>query len=241
MGNALIKSEPAALAVLPDYIKTGDSRGHEGIEQGDLILPRLAVAQPTSPELQKGDPKYIAGLSAGDLFNTVTRESYGEGPVRVVIIRREKPRAIEFNPLDEGGGIRDLNVPLTDPRCHFGPNGERPTATEFREYIAVLADSLEPIALSFKGTSLKTAKMLNTLLEMPYKGKVVPYFARVFAISAALKKNEKGAFYVFAVTQDGFASEQAYALAESTYENLQGRSLAMDADVVSTNDEKEPF
>lgn len=244
--NALVKQEAGGALALPDYVKAGDTRGHEGIEQGDLILPRLAVAQPTSPELQKGDPKYIAGLVAGDLFNTVTRESYGEGPVRVVIVRREKPRAVEFWPMDskEGSGIRDLNVPLTDPRCQFGADGSKPVATEFREYIAILADTYEPIALSFKGTSLKTAKMLNTLLEMPYRGKPVAYFARVYAITAALKKNEKGAFYVFGAAQDGFADLTAYQLAESTYESLKGRKLAVDEEVLSADTEgaeKEPF
>lgn len=233
--------KPGALA-LPDYIKEGDSRGHEGLEQGDLILPRLAVAQPTSPELQKGDPKFIQGLSAGDMFNTVTRESYGEGPVKVVIVRREKPRAMEFNPMDEGGGIKDRDVPLTDPRCQFDADGNPPVATEFREYVAFLADTYEPIALSFKGTSLKTAKLLNTLLEMPVKGKQVAYFAKVFGITTALKKNEKGAFYVFGVTQQGYADETAYGLGAQTYESFKGRELAVDADVVETPaSEKAPF
>lgn len=242
--SALVKAEPAGALVLPEYVKAGDTRGHEGIEQNDLILPRLAVAQPTSPELVRGEPKYIAGLQAGDLFNTVTRESYGQGPVRVVIVRREKPRAVEFAPMAEGGGIRDMNVPLTDPRCQFGANGERPAATEFREYIAVLADTLEPIALSFKGTSLKSAKMLNTLLEMPFKGKSIPYFARVFAITASLKSNEKGKFYVFGAVQDGFASPDAFQFAEGTYENLKGQKLAVDAEVVhpdAEGAEKEDF
>lgn len=244
LSNALVKAEPAGALALPDYIQAGDSRGHEGITQGDLILPRLAVAQPTSPELVKGDPKFIQGLTAGDLFNTVTRENYGEGPVRVVVIRREKPRAVEFAPLAAGGGIVDMNVPLTDERCQFGVDGAKPTATVFHEYIAILADSLEPIALSFKGTSIKTAKLLNTLLEMPFRGKTVPYFARVFAITASMKKNEKGNFFVFGVSQDGFASPDAYALAEATYENLKGQKLGFDAEVVdadSPNAEKEAF
>jgi len=233
---------PGALAV-PDYVKTGDARGHEGIEQGDLILPRLAVAQPTSPELTKGDPKHIQGLTAGDLFNTVTRESYGEGPVRVIIVRREKRRAMEFNPISEGGGIKDRDVALTDPRCAFGPDGEPPVATEFREYVAFLADTYEPIALSFKGTSLNSAKMLNTLLEMPVKGQQVAYFAKVFGITAALKKNDKGSFYVFGVSQLGYADETAYNLGAQTYENMKGRALALDesADDASDSTEKAPF
>lgn len=231
--NALAK-QGGALA-LPSYIKAGDTRGHEGLEQGDLILPRLAVAQPTSPELQKGDPKYIGGLGAGDMFNTVTRESYGEGPVRVVIVRREKRRAMLFAPLEDGGGILERDIPLTDPRCQWDGD-QKPLATEFREYIAIRADTCEPIALSFKGTSLNTGKMLNTLLELPAKdpatGKLcqVPYFARVFAVVASLKKNEKGAFYVFGIKQDGFASPDAFQVAETTYESLAGRALAVDVE-----------
>ncbi len=255
--QALTKAdEPGAIVAMPEYVKPGDTRGHEGLERTDVVLPRLAVAQPTSPELQRGNPKFIPGLAAGDLFNTVSRKAYGPGPVKVVIVRREKPRAVEFNPIKDGGGIRDLRVPLTDPRCQFGPNGEPPVATVFREYVAILADTYEPIALSFKGTSLKTALALNTLLEerevqRDAAGKVtgvgaVAYFARVYEISVALKTNEKGAFYVFGVQKvnGAWADPTSYRLAESTYEGLKGQTLAVDEDAISPdapNAEKEPF
>lgn len=243
MSNAVVKVEQGGALVAPEFVKMGDSRGHEGIEQGDLILPRLAVAQPTSPELQKGNPKHIAGLTAGDMFNTVTRESYGSGPVRVVIVRREKPRAVEFAPLAAGGGVLDRAVALTDPRCQWGPNNEKPVATIFREYVAFLSESCEPIVLSFKGTSINAAKMLNTLLEMPFKGQPVAYFARVYAVTTSLKSNDKGAFYVFGVVQDGWTPEAEYKFAETQYENFKGVNLAVDDTMNpdTESSEKTPF
>jgi hypothetical protein len=177
------------------------------------------------------------------MFNTVTRENYGSGPVNVVIIRREKPRAVEFHPISEGGGVKDRSVPLTDPRCQWGPSNEKPVATIFHEYIAFLAESCQPIVLSFKGTSVNTAKMLNTLLEMPFKGQPVAYFARTYGITTALKTNDFGAFYVFGVVQGGWPSEPEYRFAEAAYENFKGVTLAVDDSMNpdSEKSEKEPF
>lgn len=123
--------------------------------------------------------------------------------VRVVVVRRERPRAV----LADGSP-----VPITDPRCIEDDDGQS-EATVFREYVAIRADNFEPIALSFSGIHEKTARMLNVLLEMPFKGGPIPYFARVFAVNSR------------SVVPGGFCSEELYQLAEATSEAVAGRRL----------------
>ncbi|HTY73537.1 MAG TPA: hypothetical protein VMI11_14135 [Actinomycetes bacterium] len=243
---AVVKAETGGAIALPDYIKPATSGAMGELDRDDLVLPRLAVAQPTAPELVRGGTKYIPGLNQGDLFNTLTREKV-EQPARVVVVRREPTRAIEFAPMEDGGGIVDRNVPTTkdadgrytDPRMRFteDENGEtvKPVATELREYVALLLTptGLEPIVLSFKGTSLGAAKALNSLLTLPLRGRKVEPWARVVAVVANPTKNAKGAYFVFGVTQVGMADAATYRTAEETLKGFSGRKVADDQELES--------
>ena len=98
----------------PDYLKKG-KRGFEDTVQSDVMIPRLALAQALSPQVTEGDPRRIPDLVAGDLFNSVTGQRYGKR-VYVQLLRKMPLRAMEFRSVDDGGGVIDPNVPLTDDR-----------------------------------------------------------------------------------------------------------------------------
>ena len=152
--KALVKKQPAALA-LPSFVDPSDRRGADNITGDDIRLPRLSLAQALSPEVLKGDPKRIDGLESGDIFSNLLQTNYKSGPVNVVVVRRETPRAMEFYPKGskEGQGIKDRSVPLDDPRTKFSQDGTPPVATVFHEYVAFDAETREPFILSFKSTS----------------------------------------------------------------------------------------
>jgi hypothetical protein len=224
-----------ALATVPDYIKTDDTRGKENITRDDITLPRLALAQALSPELDKTDDKFIPGLANGDLFNTLTREAAPEGGYLAVVVRVEPPRWVEFYPRDskEGSGIKDPNVPAGDPRTEWGPNGEPPVATLFRDYIAINATTGEPIGLSFKGSSLRAGKDLNSLIKLAPG----PTWGQVYRITAAGRKNEHGAFFVFKVGAAGFPSKEAYTAAERVFEQFATANVTIERDSVEPSDD----
>lgn len=146
--------------------------GNEGIGRGDILMPRIGLAQKMSPEIDNTNAaRYIEGLQFTDLFHSLTKKNLGKGPLYFVVIRREPPRWIEFNPINEGGGIKDMDVRWHDPRTKFGPGGEKPIATEFHDYIVLLLDGLNPkdpmesiVALSLKSSAIKAAKHLNLLI-----------------------------------------------------------------------------
>jgi hypothetical protein len=115
--SAVIPVEPGQLQ-RPSFIPKS-SEGTENITKDDIQMPRMALAQPMSPQLVEGDPKFIEDLKTGQLFNDLTSENFGKGPILFSVIRADRPRGVEFNPLDEGGGIKDFNVPLDDERMQF--------------------------------------------------------------------------------------------------------------------------
>jgi hypothetical protein len=147
--------------------------GNEGIGRGDILMPRIGLAQKMSPEIDATTPRYIEGLKFMDLYHSLSKKNYGQGPLRFVILRRDEPRWIEFNPIDEGGGIKDMDVRFGDPRTKFGEDGEKPVATEFHDYIVLLLNDFDPTkpldsiaALSLKSSGLKAAKHLNFLITL---------------------------------------------------------------------------
>lgn len=148
--------------------------GNESIGRKDILMPRLGLAQKMSPEI---DPtsigRYIEGLQFTDLFHSLSKKIIGKGPVYFVILRRDHPRWIEFNPINEGGGIKDPDVRSGDPRTIFGADGEKPIATEFHDFIVLLLNEFNPsdpmaniVALSLKSSAIKAAKHLNLLIQM---------------------------------------------------------------------------
>ncbi len=144
--------------------------GTEGI--GDMLIPRIGLAQKMSPEIDKTDQnKYIEGLDFTDLFHSTEKRKLGKGPLRFVILKVYDPRYKQFKPIEEGGGIIDPDVPAGDPRTAFGPNGEKPLATKFLDFLVLLLDGFDPtdpiknvVALSLKSSALKAAGHLNFLI-----------------------------------------------------------------------------
>lgn len=217
--NELQKRE-MNLPAAPDFIPEG-KKGLEHITTQDMILPRLAIAQALSPEMIKKNEKYIAGLELGDMFNNFTGKIYGSGPLSFSVVKAARPRGVEFIPRDQGGGVRDMNVALDDPRMQWGKEGKKPIATKFYDFVILLHpfESLEDsmLALSFKSTGLKVARRLNSL--MLYRNR--PIFSGVYSISSIVTENQKGTFGVFEVENAGWVdNKEDYQTFEKIYESL---------------------
>lgn len=247
----LEKQAPAGALARPDYLQKGDIRGTEDLTKEDLQLPRIGLAQGLSPQLMEGNPKFIPGLKIGDMFNNLTGEILGRGPFEFTVVRRDKPRGIEFYPLAEGGGIKDFNVPLTDPRMNFGANGEKPKATKFYDFVIVfLPINLDDpfsnlIALSLKSSGLKVARELNTYLKM----RNAPTFAGKYTLTSAMETNKKGTFAVFKIknssTEDaatlagspGWVSKDVFDAMALVFEGIKDRALDIEREAGADDDD----
>jgi hypothetical protein len=191
-----------------------EDRGTENIRPEDVLIPRIGIVQKTSKELEENHPRFIEGAKFLDLYNSVTRGLYGRGPVHFVVLRVDRPRGVQFRPLDEGGGILDPNVPLDDPRMAFGEvdpatgKATKPLATKFYDFLVLVLTGLDLAdpganlaAFSFKSTGIKAAKQLNMLImqrgpKALYKG--------VYEVSVAQDSNASGAFGVYKIKNAGW-------------------------------------
>lgn len=207
-----------------------DTRGMDGIDGSeDVTFPRLSVAQKTSPQLDPSKvDKYIDGLKLFQMFDSLSGENLGNGPVPFVVIRTSK-RALEF---DAQNNIVRKNVPLNDPGLAFGPNGERPKVTLFREYLILRVDTLKPMVLSFKGTQHNVAKDLNSFLMTLPK----PIWKNQFELRSTSK--QRGAYTTaqFMVRPGGPASDDAVKAAAEWYTNTENFTDRVDDREAATAD-----
>jgi len=239
-----IKKENVAIAVV-EPPKTGalavandadfkDKRGKEDLDQSDLTLPRLAICQNTSPEKDRDDGKFIEGLEEGDLFNTLTQQNYGRGPLEFAVIRVDK-RALEFEKDAEGKPtkvIKNFNVPWDDPRNDFsdGPNGQRlkPVATRFYDYIVFLPATFEPAVLSMSNTKIKVAKRLNSLLALRHGAA----WKGLFKVSSVKEEKNGKKFFNYKVDPAGPSPDNVVEQAQGNYETYSKRTVTVDRETV---------
>lgn len=214
-----------------------DLAGTEDIGAEDVRLPRLAIAQGLSPQITPGDARYIQGLTLFDLFNDLTEEVYGKGPITFVPVRRDI-RRIEFVPRSEGGGIVDMDVPPNDPRLKWTvEDGVKrpPQATTFVEYVILMlrpGKQPEPIVLSIKGTNKENRRAsdkITTVVKLR-----PPIYASLFKIDTQVPaKNDKGTFGVPRIKDAGFipkdspAGAALFAFAKNFHDSLEGKEIVV--------------
>lgn len=237
MADEMTKAGTTALANLgefgivvdrPETAKKGDMTGRETIGRDDIQMPRLALSQALSPQLTEGNEKLIPGLKVGELFNDLTGEIYGKGPLYFAIIRRDRARGVQFAPIEEGGGVIDPDVPLDDPRMQFTTvDGKRvkPVATKFYDFIIVLLGGnnvkpMTPIALSFKGGGLKVAKQLAGLIQM----RDAALFKGIYEVHVEIKQQPKP-HYVYVVKNAGWAGPQIEGQLEEMFNVFKDKPL----------------
>jgi hypothetical protein len=227
-------SDETSLAYVPDYMAK-DARGKENLTADDLTLPRLALAQAMSPQVTKGKPEYIKGLEVGQMFNNLTGEIYGEGPLQFTVLRRDPPRGIEFGP-NVGDPIVDMNVPANDPRMQFTMDDQgrsvKPKATKFYDFIVMILPSREIMALSFKSTGLKVAKQLNSLISL----RPVACFGGRYVLTTAMMSNAKGTFATFKVGNAGVVNAEEYAYGEQMFEMLKDKTVNFEREREETDE-----
>lgn len=236
-----MSNEIATINVPAFLVGKRDNRGTENIRPGDLRLPRVKLAQALSPELDEGNPQYIDGLKMGNFFNSLTRANYGR-EFEFTVIRVETPRGVEFISLEDGGGVKDIDVPLDDPRMQFTFDEEtgkrvKPIATIFYDYVAILLPSKEPVQLSFKSSGIGAALDLNSLIKYRQQAS----FAGRYQLSSDLKAGKVGKYAVPSVTPVGFVTEAEYNFASSLYDSISTRKLERVVEDEAAPDKDVPF
>ena len=206
------------LAPAPAYLKDDDREGLEDITRKDMTIPRLALAQALSPQVTEGDPNLIEGLKPGNLFNPVTKQNYGQR-VEFQVVHKDRPRAMLYRSIEDGGGVIDPDVSLNSDLLKWGNTGDKkadkPKATLFMDYVAILLPSHELIALSFKSSGIKVAKALAGLIT--FRNKSIYTGKYVMTTGTELKPKP---YKVYLVENADWVSDEDRLLGKQMYDAL---------------------
>jgi hypothetical protein len=256
MADEQLETRPVNVGIeRPAFIKPGH-RGTEHITKDDLQIARLALAQGLTPMVAEGKMGVNlkgeeTAFTTGVMFNSMSEVIYGKGPLEFFVIRCDKPRWIEFIPREQGGGVKDMNVPATDPRTRFTMDpvtgkSIKPVATKFYDFIiGLLPFGPDPmkniISLSFKSSGLKMARQLNTLIA--YRN--ADLFAGVYRVTSIVDPDRrKGIFNSYSVENAGWITDESfYRVAEGLFTSLADKTIGVDrtgADVPDSPDDFNP-
>lgn len=233
-GGELVRDED-----VPDYIKQnrGKGRGNEDVSTSDVVIPRVELVQALSPCLKKSDPGYIEGAEAGMLFNSVSRELYGERATVVPVLF--KKQWLVWKDRDSGGGFRGAYDSLQDAnkRIEEEPQKERElfesVETAQQLVLVVKGDgTTEEAVISMARTKLKISKQWNSMIRMAGGDR----FSRQYDIFGAEDSTDKGDFHNFAVVPNGFPARDVYEKAEALYEAITSGQRSMNVDTSDGED-----
>jgi hypothetical protein len=245
MGTELVKIDSAVPATAELLAAAGLTEeelaaqtgvmGMEGVRQEHIQIPRLAIAQPLSPQMIRSKPEYIEGLMVGQYFNTVTREVYGD-VVTVVPVKYSMSR-IKFtnNALDcrSKNGIDGGHYAETCKTCQFskwgsGREGKGTDCKEYLNFLVVETSTLQPMVISFKSASLSAGKTWSTLILgrkiVLSNGdrKPAPAFMTTYSLKTVEKSSGSGVYYVPVVSVAGPSDTQLVTEGMALHKSFKG-------------------
>lgn len=230
MSEALARQQKAGLPAIPqdlaDLFGNDANAGMEGMSADDFALPFLRIVQSLSPERKRQDAKYIDGAEEGVIFNTVTRQLYGNA-ITVIPVYYDTA-VLEWRPRAAGGGF----VARYDTREDALASAEEGNDLQDISNVYVLVNNSgdwDHAVLTFKKGARGTAKAWNSKMKMTKLPRsdgskfTPPIFAKQYSITTVERSNEKGSWFVFKVDLEGgqFVQDlETYALAKTFHESL---------------------
>lgn len=190
--------------------------GMEGVRPEHIQIPRLSISQPLSPQMIRSKPEYIDKLMVGQYFNSVTKDVYGDG-VTVVPVKYSMSR-LKFtnNVLDcrsknglDGGHYSDTCKTCSFSKWGSGREGKGTDCKEYLNFLVIEVNTLQPMVLSFKSSSLSAGKTWSTLILgrklVLSNGQRVhaPAFMTTYTLKTVEKTSGAGVYYVPVISVAG--------------------------------------
>ena len=259
------RPENSALAEVPPYLRLAPNEprpGFEEMEQGDIIMPRLALCQSGTPQRKKSDEKYIEGLDEAMYFNTITRKVYGERIVVVpllfftsrILFGENMGDPLLCQALD---GKHGVGVPgIECAKCElkeFGTSKKQsskaPACTKLYNYAVLVADEQRVVhpedlaVFTMKSSGANDAMGWNTLMKLRAG---TPMYAGMYELFSMPATNGTNSWHTPKVQNAGWVSRESADAARAAHEAIstlrqQGR-LRHDVEDLGTNGgEAAPF
>jgi hypothetical protein len=179
MSRSVAEKANTAVAVMYDDLEALDQ---PEFSRDEIAVPRIKVAQPLSPAMDKKSSEFIKGLEAGDFFNSVTGQFWkGEADGIYVVVAAYRTTYTEWVPRKKGGGLvadRSEEEGIAEYwRSIFKKDSEgrtramTPEGNELirsAEYYVLIVNlnegSFQEAVLTFGGTQTKKSRKWNTII-----------------------------------------------------------------------------
>jgi hypothetical protein len=218
----------------------GDAAGEglENVTSDEIVLPRLAIIQPTSPMVTEGTAR------PGDIANLLNGDNYGNR-VKIFPLMFWASR-IYWSSKDLNSTIlcsaKDgRNGTLKTAETAYGicaqcphsqwHEGEAPICTEFKNLLVVpvsfdeedvegVVANTAPTVFSAKRTSIVAVnRFLSAAMAVRLKGNKVPLFASSWTLSTEKKTNDSGTYFVPVFSRIGYVeSKGLFGYLRKTYQ-----------------------
>ena len=204
------KSNGVDLAVIAQDAKSLSGFGELNIAR-DTAIPYISILQASSPQLNPSKAEYIETAKAGQLYNTVTQETFDNIKVIPVFYHL---KYVEWKPREQGGGFiashdaesgiigQTKRDPMTNKMVLSSGNHIVQTAYH---YVIILSDSgYQNAVISMASSQLKKSRRWNSLmLSQKIKGPsgmfTPPTYAFTYVLSTVSESNDRGSWFGFQV------------------------------------------
>lgn len=209
-------------STLPAHLQSDSAGlGNENVSQDALATPRIKLLQSLSPECVKGKAEYVKGVEAGQFINTVTKTSYEELYVSNLAFKNEyvvfKKRKLNSNDFQGAHATYEAAVAHLERE---GLNVSDYDIVETHNHLIAIINpetgAIEtPAIMSMESTKLAVSKQWNS--NILTHGPNIDRFAGVWKLSAVMKTNNQGSWFVPHVEFAGWSSPEMYDELKALY------------------------
>jgi len=229
------------VAMIAEDSKTTSGFGSLNLAR-DTAIPYISILQPLSPQLNQSKAEYIETAKAGQLYNTVTQETFSE---LIVIPVFYHLRYVEWKARTDGGGFIAshsadsgiLGQATRDPMTnkYVLDNGNHIVQTAYHYVLAKINGGYQNAVISMSSSQLKKSRRWNSLmLSQKIKGPsgmfTPPTYAFTYKITTVSESNDRGSWF-------GFQVEKGEQVTDAS---VYGESKAFSASALSGAIEAKP-
>ena len=206
-----IKENTLDLAVLAEDSKSMSGFGTLNLSR-DTAIPYISILQTSSPQVNPSKAEYIESAKAGQLFNTVTQETFDTLKVIPVFYHL---KYVEWKPREQGGGFinshdADSGIIGQTKRDPMNgkmtlPNGNHIVQTAYHYVLMLDANGgYQNAVISMSSSQLKKSRRWNSLmLSQKIKGPsgmfTPPTYAMTYTLSSVSESNDRGSWFGFSI------------------------------------------
>lgn len=213
---------PAATAVeVPEHIRRGQERGSENVTTQDVVIPRIELVQGLSPCIDENKAEYIDGAKPGMLYNSVTRQLYGNQLTVIPVFF--KKQFLAWRDRKKGGGFGGAHDSMQEAaeRIATQENPDEWEAIETAQQIVLILDpdtgETSEAVISMARTKMKVSRQWNSLIRLNGFDR----FSRMYNLFSVDEQNSINQDYKnYGVQYIDWTPAEPYKHAETLYNSI---------------------